>query len=68
MDCMVNKRLVYESTNSQCNFRNQTSTMDHMVRLEISIREANIEKNHHISVLEKIYETTWKYDKMKDIT
>ena len=50
MKCMVNKRLVWyiESnnlfTNSQCGFRNQRSTMDHVVRLETSIKEANIQK------------------------
>ena len=48
MEHMVNKRLVWfiESnnlyTNSQCGFRSQRSTMDHVVRLETSIREANI--------------------------
>ena len=44
MERMVNKRLVWfiESnnlyTNSQCGFRSQRSTMDHVVRLETSIR------------------------------
>ena len=73
---MVNKRLVWfiESnnlyTNSQCGFRSQRSTMDHVVRLETSIREANIPSQHLLVVffdLEKAYETTWRYGIMKDL-
>ena len=73
---MVNKRLVWfiESnnlyTNSQCGFRSQRSTIDHVVRLETSIREANIQRQHLIAVffdLEKAYETTWRYGIMKDL-
>ena len=76
MERMVNKRLVWliESnnlyTNSQCGFRSQRSTMDHVVRLETSIREANIQRQHLIAVffdLEKAYETTWRYGIMKDL-
>ena len=76
MERMVNKRLVWfiESnnlyTNSQCGFRSQRSTMDHVVRLETSIREANIQRQHLIVVffdLEKAYETTWRYGIMKDL-
>ena len=76
MERMVNKRLVWfiESnnlyTNSQCDFRSQRSTMDHVVRLETSIREANIQRQHLIVVffdLEKAYETTWRYGIMKDL-
>ena len=50
IECMVNKGLVWfiESnnlyTNSQCGFRIQRSTMDYVVRLETSIREANIQR------------------------
>ena len=74
MEYMVNKRLIrfIESnnlyTNSQCGFRSQRSTMDHVVRLETSIREANIQKQHLVAVffdLEKAYETTWRYGIMK---
>ena len=57
-------------TNSQCGFRSQRSTMDHVVRLETSIREANIQRQHLIAVffdLEKAYETTWRYGIMKDL-
>ena len=76
MERMVNKRLVWflESnnlyTNSQCGFRSQKSTMDHVVRLETSIREANIQKQHLVAIffdLEKAYETTWKYGIMNDL-
>ena len=44
--------------------------MDHVVRLETSIREANIKKQHLVAVffdLEKAYETTWRYGIMKDL-
>ena len=67
MEHTVNKRLVWylESnkliTNSQCGFRKRRSTMDHVVKLETSIREANIQKQHLTAVffdLEKFYETT----------
>ena len=76
MERMVNKGLVWfiESnnlyTNSQCGFRSQRSTMDHVVRLETFIREANIQRQHLIMVffdLEKAYETTWRYGIMKDL-
>ena len=70
MECMVNKRLVWylESNklirNSQCGFWKWRSTTDHVVELETSIREANIQIQHLIAVffdLEKAYETTWKF-------
>ena len=44
--------------------------MDHLVKLETSIREANIQKQHLIAVffdLEKAYETTWRFGIMKDV-
>ena len=44
--------------------------MDHVVKLETSIREANIQKQHLIAVffdLEKAYESTWKFRIMKDL-
>ena len=61
MEGMVNKRLVWyiESNNlftsSQCSLRNQRSTMDHVVRLETSIRDANTQKQHLIAIF-----STWK--------
>ena len=75
MERMVNKRLVWFIefnnlyTNSQCGFRSQKSTKDPVVRLETSIREANIQK-HLVAVffdLEKAYETTGRYGIMKDL-
>ena len=76
MDHMVNKRLVWFLksnkliTNSQYGFRKLRSTIDHVVKLETSIREANIQKQQLIAVsfdLEKAYETTWKFGIMKDL-
>ena len=71
MERMVNKKLVWFLekkiliTNSQCGFRKRRSTIDHVVKLEISIREATIQKQHLIAVFfdrEKAYETTWKFE------
>ena len=76
MERMVNKRQLWylESnkliTNSQSDFRKRGSTMDHVVKLETSIREVNVQKQHLIAVffdLEKAYETTWKFGIMKDL-
>ena len=75
MERMVNKRLVWylESnkpiTNSQCGFRKRRSTMDHVVQLETSMREANIQKQHLIAIfdLERAHETSWKFGIMKDL-
>ena len=76
MEYMVNKRLVwyFESnkliTNTQCGFRKRRSTIDHVVKLETSIREANIQKQHLIAVffnLEKAYETMWQFGIVKDL-
>ena len=44
--------------------------MDPVVRLETSIREANIQKQHLVAVffdLEKAYKTAWRYGIMKDL-
>ena len=44
--------------------------MDHVVKLETSIRVANIQKQHLIAVffeLEKVYDTPWKFGIMKDL-
>ena len=78
---MVNKRLVrfIESNNLfinfRCGFRRRSLTMDHMVELETSIREAIIQKQHLIAIFfdirhmayEKAYETTWRYGIMNDL-
>ena len=76
MERMVNRRLVWliESnnlfTNFQCGFRSRRSTMDHVGRLETSIREAIIQKQHLLAILfdlEKAYETTWRYGIMNNL-
>ena len=44
--------------------------MDHVVRLETSIREAIIQKQRLLAIffdLEKAYETTWRYSIMNDL-
>ena len=73
---MANKRLVWylESnkliTNTQCGFQKCRSTIDHVVKLKTSIREANIQKQHFIAVffdLEKAYETMWRFGIVKDL-
>ena len=76
MERMINRRLVWylEShnllTNVQCGFRPRRSTVDHLVRFETFCREAFIHNQHLVSVffdLEKAYDTTWKYEIMKDL-
>ena len=76
LERMINERLVwYLETNNkitefQSGFRHQRSTNDHLVRLEIFIREAFIKKEHLVAVffdLEKAYDTTWKYGIMNDL-
>ena len=73
---MINRRLVWylEShkllTNVQCGFRSKRSTVDHLVRFETFCIEAFIHNQHLVSVffdLEKAYDTTWKYEIMKDL-
>ena len=76
MEKIVNKRLIYflESNNliskTQCGFRINHSTTDHLIRLETFIREAFVRKEHVIAVffdLEKAFDTTWKYGILKDL-
>ena len=75
MEHMANKRLAWFLksnkliTNSQGGFRKQRLTIDQMVKLETSIRETNIQKQHLIAVffdLEKAYDTIWRFGIMKD--
>ena len=54
----------------QSGFRSDRSTTDNLVRLETFIRDAFIKKEHVVAVffdLEKVYDTTWRYDILKDI-
>ena len=76
LERMVNARLIwYLETNKliteyQSGFRSQRSPMDHLIRLEIFIREASIKKEHLVAVffdLEKAYDTTWKFGIVKDL-
>lgn len=73
---LVNTRLVHylEETGClskyQCGFRMGCSTVDHLVRLETTIREAFIKKQHCVSVffdLRKAYDTTWRYGILRDL-
>ena len=65
---MINDRFVwYQESNGfifnlQCGFWNKRSTNDYLIRLETTIREVFIRKE-----LEKTYDTTWKYEIMRDL-
>jgi len=70
MEMMINAHLVWflESngllSNIQCGFRQDRSTLDHLVRFETFIRNAFAKKEHAVSIffdLEKAYDTPWKY-------
>ena len=76
MERIANKRLVWflESnkliTNSQCGFRKRRSTIDHVIKVQTSITEANFQKPHLITVffdLEKAYDITWRFEIIKDL-
>ena len=73
---MINNRLTWflESNNHisqfQSGFRSDRSTTDNLVKLETFICDAFIKKEHVVAVffdLEKAYDTTWRYDILKDI-
>ena len=66
MEHMANKLI----TNSQCGFRKWRSTINHVVKLETSVKEANIPLKHLTAVffyLEKAYDTTRRLKIMKDL-
>ena len=76
MEKMVNARLIWYLERekylspAQCGFRSMRSTTDVLVRVESSICEAFILKQHHITVffdLEKAYDTAWRYGILKDL-
>ena len=73
MEKMVNARLVWFLERkgilspSQCGFRKIYSTSDALIRLEASICEAFAPNHHHLTVLEKAYDTTWKYGILKKL-
>ena len=56
--------------NVQCGGRRARSTIDHLVRLETTVRRAFVRNEHIVSVffdLKKAYDTTWKYGIMWDL-
>ena len=70
MERMVNSRLTWYLerhmviTEYQSGFRRRRSTVDNLVTLETSIRDAFVGKKHLVSIffdLEKAYDTTWKH-------
>ena len=76
MERMVNDRLIYiletlqVLSPSQSGFRQNRSTLDHLVSLETYIRDAFVSGDHVVSVffdLEKAYDTTWKHGIIKDL-
>ncbi|KAG8181012.1 hypothetical protein JTE90_024760 [Oedothorax gibbosus] len=73
---MVNARLVYclEEKGAfspfQSGFRHHRSTIDNILLLETSIREAFIRNQHLVSIffdMEKAYDRTWRYGILKDL-
>lgn len=73
---MVNKRLMYILEKHglldrfQCGFRPSRSTIDHLVRLETTVREAFVNRQFCMSVffdLEKAYDTAWRHGILIDL-
>ena len=73
---MVNQRLVWflESNHllsaNQSGFRQNRSTLDHLVSLETFIRDSFVRGDHVFTVffdLEKAYDTTWKHGILIDL-
>jgi len=76
MERMVNSRLVWylESQNlltvHQSGFRQNRSTLDHLVSLETFIRDSFVQGDHVFTIffdLEKAYDTTWKHGILVDL-
>ncbi|GFN96580.1 RNA-directed DNA polymerase from mobile element jockey [Plakobranchus ocellatus] len=54
----------------KCGFRKDHSTLDHLVRLETFAKKAFARKRQVLAVffdLKKAYDTTWKYEILKDL-
>ncbi|XP_067131572.1 uncharacterized protein [Centruroides vittatus] len=73
---MVNGRLMFllEEKNyfspHQSGFRRNRSTTDNLVKLEASIREAFVRRQHLVSVffdIEKAYDRCWRYGILRDL-
>ena len=76
MERMINARLMWslESqgllSEKQCGFRENHSTLDHLVRFETFIRNAFVKKEHVLTIffdLEKAYDTKWKHGILADL-
>ena len=76
MERMVNSRLTWYLerhmiiTKDQSGFRRRRSTVDNLVTLETSIRDAFIGRKYLVSIffdLEKAYDTTWKHGIILDL-
>ena len=76
MERIINARLMWslESqgllSEKQCSFRNNRSTLDHLVHFETFIRNAFVKKEHVLTIffdLEKAYDTTWKHGILADL-
>ena len=76
LERIVNDRLMWyleaggKLSPFQAGFRQGRSTTDQLVRLETSIRDAFVKRNHLVGVffdLEKAYDTAWKYGIERDL-
>ena len=76
MERMVNSRLTWYLechnviTEYHSGFRRRRSTVDNLVTLETSIRDAFVVRKHLVSIffdLEKAYDTTWKHGILLDL-
>ena len=76
MERMVNSRLTWYLerhmviTEYQSGFRRRRSTVDNLVTLETSFRDAYVGRKHLVSIffdLEKAYDTTWKHGILLDL-
>ena len=70
MERMINACLMWSLksqgllSEKQCGFRKNHSTLDHLVRFEMFIRNAFVKKEHVLTIffdLEKAYNTVWKH-------
>ena len=73
---MINARLMWslESqgllSEKQCGFRKNHSTLNHLVRFEMFIRNAFVKKEHVLTIfcdVKKAYDTTWKHGILADL-
>ena len=76
LEKMINLRLMWKLetdgllAKEQCGFRKNHSTIDHLIRLESTIRNAFVNKQHVVAIffdLEKAYDTTWKSGILSDL-